>query len=116
MPTVHEPSRNKAMVSLVARPQRRCTAMEIAVPNGRAMKASEKIAKEASVPSSLENEGNSNAGKTNTQAMPNTKKSKYSDDRPITTPTAISPGVTSSSVSARDSASGLSKPPAGNAV
>ena len=29
-----------------------------------------------------------------TEAMPNTKKSKYSEARPITTPTAISPGAT----------------------
>ena len=35
------------------------------------------------------------AGKTSAQAIPKTKKSKYSDDRPITTPTAMSPGETS---------------------
>ena len=29
---------------------------------------------------------------TSTQAIPNTKKSKYSDARPMITPTAISPG------------------------
>ena len=54
MPTVHTPSNSSARVSLVARPQRRCTAMESAVPTGRATKASEKMANAASVPSSLD--------------------------------------------------------------
>ncbi len=54
--------------------------------------------------------GNNSDGKTSTQAIPNTKKSKYSDARPMITPTAISPGVTSSSVCARDSDAALSGP------
>ncbi len=40
------------MVSLVPRPKRRSTAMNRAVPNGRAMKATAKTAKDNSVPPS----------------------------------------------------------------
>ncbi|MNN96567.1 hypothetical protein D3C81_2155850 [compost metagenome] len=84
--------------------------MEMAVPSGRAMKAMAKMAKAMSVPSSRVMKGNNSDGKTSTQAIPNTKKSKYSDARPMITPTAISPGVTSSSVCARDSDAALSGP------
>ena len=56
------------------------------------------------VPSKRDKNGKSRPGNTRTQAIPNTKKSKYSAARPMITPTAISPGVTSSSVwaTARD--------------
>ena len=96
MLTVQLPSRNSAIVSLKASPQRRWMAMDKAVPKGRAMKAREKMAKAISVPSSRDRKGNSSDGNTRTQAMPNTKKSKYSEDRPMITPTATSPGVMSS--------------------
>ncbi|MPM69645.1 hypothetical protein SDC9_116593 [bioreactor metagenome] len=102
MPTVHTPSANMARVSLVPRPQRRCTAMPMAVPTGRATKASAKMANAISVPSSRDRKGNRVNGKTSTQAIPKTKKSKYSEDRPMITPTAISLGVRSSSVCARE--------------
>ena len=39
--------------------------------------------------------GKNTFGNTSTEAMPNTKKSKYSDARPITTPSAMSLGLTS---------------------
>ena len=44
--TVEPPSRNSAMVSLTPRPYARSIAMKMTVPNGRATKASAKIAKE----------------------------------------------------------------------
>ena len=94
MPTVAVPSRNSAMVSLVPRPQRRWIAIDTAVPMGRAMNANEKMTKAHSVPSSCGSNGKNTRGNTSTQAMPKTKKSKYSEARPMTTPTAISPGAT----------------------
>jgi len=94
MPTVAVPSRNNATVSFVARPQRRWIAIDSAVPMGRMMNAKEKMTKAQSVPSSCGSKGKKTFGKTSTQAMPNTKKSKYSEARPTTTPTAISPGAT----------------------
>jgi|GEM_PF-5758416 len=94
MPQVAVPSRNRAAVSLAPRPQRRCTAIDSAVPNGRAMKANEKITNAHSMPSSSLSNGKNTLGNTSTQAMPKTKKSKYSEARPMTTPTAISPGAT----------------------
>ena len=66
--------------------------MKMAVPIGRAMKANEKMAKEYSVPFSWSANGKNTDGNTSTEAMAYTKKSKYSEARPITTPTAISPG------------------------
>ena len=57
MPAVEVPSRNSATVSLAPRPKRRWIAMNITVPTGRAMKASEKITKEYSVPFSAVREG-----------------------------------------------------------
>jgi hypothetical protein len=48
--------------------------------------------------------------------MPKTKKSKYSDDRPMITPTAISLGVTSSSVWALANETELSMPGADSAA
>ena len=97
IPTVALPSRNSAMVSLGAMPQRRCMTMPNAVPTGRAINASANTAKAASMPSSVDRNGKKTCGNTSTQAMPKTKKSKYSDARPMITPAAISPGVTSSS-------------------
>src|SRR5690606_12194001 len=94
MPAVAVPSMNSASVNFGPRPQRRCTAMKMAVPNGRQMNANEKITNDHSVPYSGVSKGKKICGKTATQAMPNTKKSKYSDARPMTTPTAISPGAT----------------------
>src|SRR3546814_530419 len=94
MLTVVVPSKNRATVNLVPRPQRRCTAMKMAVPNGRQMNAKEKIANDHSVPYNSGSNGKKTCGKTATQAMPKTKKSKYSDARPMITPTAISPGAT----------------------
>src|SRR5574343_660551 len=88
--------------------------MEIAVPTGRATKAREKMANAIRVPSRRERNGNSRDGNTSTLAIPNTKKSKYSDDRPMITPTAISPGVTSSSVWARARDTELSNPGVGS--
>jgi len=58
------------MVNLVARPQRRCTCIEITVPMGRAMNANEKMTKAYSVPSSRCSKGKNSAGKTSTEAMP----------------------------------------------
>jgi hypothetical protein len=46
------------------------------------------------MPSRVLTKGKNTLGNTNTQAIPNTKKSKCSDARPITTPIAISPGAT----------------------
>ena len=100
------------MVSLVPRPQWRCTAMDTAVPSGRATKATASRPNAARVPFSGDRKGNRKAGNTSTQAIPKTKKSKYSDERPMMTPTAISPEVTSSWVSARERAEGLSSKPA----
>ena len=108
MPTVQTPSMNSAMVSLVPRPQRRWMAMEMAVPTGRTTKATASSAKAISVPSRRDRKGNRKDGKTRTQAIPKTKKSKYSDERPMITPTAISLGVTSSCVSAREREAALS--------
>ena len=68
--------------------------MDSAVPMGRAMKAKLKMTKDQSVPSSAGSNGKNTRGKTSTQAMPKTKKSKYSEVRPTMTPTAISPGAT----------------------
>ncbi|MNS86402.1 hypothetical protein D3C72_1203050 [compost metagenome] len=68
--------------------------MERAVPIGRMMKANEKMTKAQSVPSRGSSKGKNTFGKTSTHAMPKTKKSKYSEARPTTTPTAISPGAT----------------------
>ena len=116
MPAVQAPSTNNASVSLVPRPQRLCTAIEMAVPTGRATKASEKMANAISVPSRRDKNGNSSEGNTSTLAMPNTKKSKYSDERPMTTPTAISLGVTSSSVCAPASDAEPRKPGTGSAA
>lgn len=65
MPTVHTPSKNRAMVSLVPRPQRRWMAMEMAVPTGRTTKATASSAKAASVPSRRDKKGNRKDGKTN---------------------------------------------------
>ncbi len=70
MPAVELPSKNSAMVSLVARPQRRWIAIDSTVPIGRAMNASEKIAKAQSVPSRRPMSGKNTAGKTSTEAMP----------------------------------------------
>ncbi len=83
------------------------------MPTGRATKASAKIAKAISVPSRRVMKGKTNDGNTSTQAIPKTKKSKYSDDRPMITPTAISLGVASSWVSAWDRDSSWWKFPAG---
>ena len=80
MPTVAVPSRNSAAVSGGA-PQRRWMAMDSAVPMGRAMKAKLKMTKDQSVPSSAGSNGKNTRGKTSTQAMPKTKKSKYSEVR-----------------------------------
>jgi hypothetical protein len=90
--------------------------MERAVPNGRATKAMAKMANAIKVPSRRDRKGNRNDGKTSTQAIPKTKKSKYSDERPMITPTAISPGVTSSSVWAREREAALSCPYTGYAM
>src|SRR3954471_4177066 len=45
------------------------------------------------MPSSRPANGKNTAGKTSTDAIAKTKKSKYSEARPITTPTAMSPGA-----------------------
>ena len=55
--------------------------MDSAVPMGRAMKAKLKMTKDQSVPSSAGSNGKNTRGKTSTQAMPKTKKSKYSEVR-----------------------------------
>ena len=60
--------------------------MDSAVPMGRAMKAKLKMTKDQSVPSSAGSNGKNTRGKTSTQAMPKTKKSKYSEVRPTMTP------------------------------
>src|SRR6478752_1286279 len=72
-------------------------AMPASVPIGRATKASASKAKAYKVPCSRSANGKNTAGKTSTEAMPKTKKSKYSEARPITTPTAMSPGAASAS-------------------
>ena len=64
--------------------------MKITVPNGRAMKASAKITKDQSTPASGSAKGNITRGNTSTDASAKTKKSKNSELRPITTPTAMS--------------------------
>ena len=97
MPAVAVPSRNRLMVSLTPRPQRACRAMNSMVPSGRATNASANSANDHSVPCRRSMNGKNTAGNTSAEAMPKTKKSKYSDARPITTPTAISPGATSAS-------------------
>jgi hypothetical protein len=58
------------------------------------MKANEKIMNEYSVAVSGSSKGKNTFGNTKTDAIAYTKKSKYSDARPITTPMAISPGDT----------------------
>ena len=93
MPAVAVPSTKSAAVSFTLRPQRRCTVMNNAVPNGREMKANEKIANAYSSPCRSSANGKKTWGNTRTAAMPNTKKSKYSEARPTTTPTAISSGA-----------------------
>ena len=69
--------------------------MNSAVPKGRATKARAKMAKAYSVPVSGSAKGKKRAGKTRMDARPYTKKSKYSDALPMTTPTAMSLGATS---------------------
>ena len=90
MPAVAQPSRKSAAVSLTPRPQRRSIAMKITVPNGLAIKASAKSTKDQSTPESGSRKGNITRGNTSTEAMAKTKKSKNSELRPITTPTAMS--------------------------
>ncbi len=107
MPAVDVPSTNSAIVNLAARPQRRWIAIDTIVPIGRAMNASAKIANAYSVPSSFASYGKNTDGNTSTDAMPYAKKSKYSDARPTTTPTAMSPGATSSWWTLRWSGSAL---------
>ena len=63
-------------------------------PIGRATKASENMAKEYSVAVRGSAKGKNTLGKTTTDAMAKTKKSKYSAARPMTTPMAISLGAT----------------------
>ena len=46
------------------------------------------------MPCSWPVKGKNSCGKISTEAMPYTKKSKYSEVRPMTTPTAISLGAT----------------------
>ena len=94
MPAVEMPSMNKATVSFVSRPNRCCTIINATVPRGRAMNAKEKMMNEYSVPVSGSSKGKNIFGNTRTDAIAYTKKSKYSEARPITTPIAISPGVT----------------------
>src|SRR3546814_19853201 len=94
MLTVVVPSKNRATVNLVPRPQRRCTAMKMAVPNGRQMNAKEKIANDHNVPYSSGSKGKKTCGKTATQAKPKTKQSQYSEARPMITPPATSQGAT----------------------
>src|SRR6187455_385863 len=93
MPTVELPSRNRETVSLAPRPKRRCSAIPARVPIGRTTKASASRAKAYRMPSRRAAKGKNTAGNTSTEAMPKTKKSKYSEARPITTPTAMSPGA-----------------------
>lgn len=90
MPAVAQPSRKSASVSLTPRPQRRSMTMKIIVPKGRATKASAKSRKDQSIAVSGSAKGNITRGKTSTEASAKTKKSKNSELRPITTPTAMS--------------------------
>ena len=57
MPTVALPSKKSAIVSLAAMLQRRCISMPMKVPTGRAMNASAKTEKAASIPSSGDKNG-----------------------------------------------------------
>jgi hypothetical protein len=70
-------------------------AMKVIEPMGRARKASANSVKAYSVPSNRSANGKNTRGKTNTDAIPYTKKSKCSDARPMMTPIAISPGAIS---------------------
>ena len=93
MPTVAVPSRNSAAVSLVARP----AALDGHGQRGADGPRDEGEAEDDEGPErALERrlERKNTRGKTSTQAMPKTKKSKYSEVRPTMTPTAISPGAT----------------------
>ena len=94
MATVEVPNRKSATVSLVTRPCRRSSRVNSTVPSGRATKASATSTKDQSVPVSGSRNGKMRAGKTITDAMAKTKKSKNSDVRPMMTPTAISDGET----------------------
>src|SRR3954454_19374768 len=96
-----KPSRNKAIVSFTPRPCRRSTAMKMTEPIGRAMKASEKTAKEYRVAVRGSAKGKNTLGNTTTEAIAKTKKSKYSAARPMMTPRAISLGATLWSVDAK---------------
>ena len=68
--------------------------MKMRLPNGRAIKASAKMPKDQKVPVNRSVKGNSRCGKTSTEAIAKTKKSKNSEVRPTITPIAISPGAT----------------------
>ena len=92
MPAVATPIRNSATVSFISRPKRFCKAMNAMVPNGRATKARAKMLNAYNSPSRRDTKGKNTEGNTSTDAIPYTKKSKYSDARPMTTPMAISPG------------------------
>ncbi|MNS65101.1 hypothetical protein D3C72_982500 [compost metagenome] len=69
MPAVDTPSRKRANVSLALRPMRRWISMKITVPNGRAMKANEKIRNAYNVPSRRSSNGKKTRGNTSTEAM-----------------------------------------------
>ena len=58
------------------------------------MKASAKMPNDQIVPVSRSTNGKTSCGKTKTDAIAKTKKSKNSEVRPMITPIAISPGAT----------------------
>ena len=107
MPTVEVPRISSASVSLALLPWRRSMTVKNAVPSGRARNASAKTVNDHSVAVSGSAKEKYRAGNTMTEAMAKTKKSKNSDDRPMTTPTAMSEGETWMSFASSGSVEGV---------